>query len=130
MKDTQINNSDDVICIEHLAKTFGDHEVLKDINIHIQKNEVICIIGSSGSGKSTLLRCINHLETPTKGNIYYHGSVVHTGKRDLEEYRIHVGMVFQSFNLFENMSVMDNCTIALRKVLKMNEKDEKNRKSG
>ena len=116
-----------VIKVEHLAKSFGTHEILKDINFEIQANEVICIIGSSGSGKSTLLRCINKLETPSDGKIWFHEYVVLNDKKQLEEYCAKVGMVFQSFNLFNNMTVMDNCTIALRKCLHIDKKTAKKR---
>ena len=114
--------SDEIIRVEHLAKFFGSHEVLTDIDFSIRPKEVVCIIGSSGSGKSTLLRCINRLETPTSGRIMFHDMEVCEKGGDLEKYRASVGMVFQSFNLFDNLSVMDNCTIALRKVLKMDKK--------
>ncbi len=116
-----------VIKVEHLAKSFGNHEILKDINIEIMANEVICIIGSSGSGKSTLLRCINKLETASAGNIWFHEYVVLNEKKELEEYSAKVGMVFQSFNLFNNMTVMDNCTIALRKVQHIDKKTARRR---
>ena len=111
-----------IIKVEHLAKSFGTHEVLKDINFNIKKSEVVCIIGSSGSGKSTLLRCINKLETPTDGKIQFHEYEIMNDKRQLEDYRARVGMVFQSFNLFNNMTVLKNCTIALRRVLHMDKK--------
>lgn len=107
-----------IIEIRHLGKNFGDHEVLKDIDFDVYKGDVTCIIGSSGSGKSTLLRCINLFETPTAGEIYYHGEDI-TKTKSAPKYREKVTMVFQSFNLFNNMSVLSNCTIGLRKVLKM-----------
>ena len=107
-----------VIEVRHLGKTFGTHEVLKDIDFDVDKGDVTCIIGSSGSGKSTLLRCINLFETPTAGEIYFHGEDV-TKTKSAPKYREKVTMVFQSFNLFNNMSVLANCTIGLRKVLKM-----------
>lgn len=106
-----------VIEIRHLSKTFGDHEVLKDIDFDVKKGDVTCIIGSSGSGKSTLLRCINLFETPTSGEIFYNGENVLQTKSPAK-YRQKVGMVFQSFNLFNNMSVLKNCTIGQTKVLK------------
>ena len=108
-----------IIEIRHLGKNFGDHEVLKDIDFDVYKGDVTCIIGSSGSGKSTLLRCINLFETPTAGEIYYHGEDI-TKTKSAPKYREKVTMVFQSFNLFNNMSVLSNCTIGPRKVLKMN----------
>ena len=107
---------DTIIRIEHLGKTFGTHVVLKDIDFAVKKGDVTCIIGSSGSGKSTLLRCINLFETPTTGRVLYHGvDIVHTPNPD--KYRQKVGMVFQSFNLFNNMTVLRNCTIGLTSVL-------------
>lgn len=108
--------------IRHLGKNFGDHEVLKDIDFDVYKGDVTCIIGSSGSGKSTLLRCINLFETPTAGEIYYHGEDI-TKTKSAPKYREKVTMVFQSFNLFNNMSVLSNCTIGPRKVLKMKKAD-------
>ena len=107
-----------IIEIRHLGKNFGDHEVLKDIDFDVYKGDVTCIIGSSGSGKSTLLRCINLFETPTAGEIYYHGEDI-TKTKSAPKYREKVTMVFQSFNLFNNMNVLSNCTIGPRKVLKM-----------
>lgn len=111
-----------IIEIRHLGKNFGDHEVLKDIDFDVYKGDVTCIIGSSGSGKSTLLRCINLFETPTAGEIYYHGEDI-TKTKSASKYREKVTMVFQSFNLFNNMSVLSNCTIGPRKVLKMKKAD-------
>lgn len=114
-----------VIKVTHLMKSFGNHEVLKDIDFSISKKGVVCIIGSSGSGKSTLLRCINNLEIPTDGNIYFHGDEVGKEKGNLEKYRAKVGMVFQNFNLFCNMTVLDNCMIAPKKVLNKDQKAAK-----
>lgn len=105
-----------VIEVKHLAKHFGDLEVLKDINFTVSKGEVVSVIGSSGSGKSTLLRCINLLEMPDGGEIYVNGKNIMEG--NLNEHRKEVGMVFQSFNLFNNLSVIDNCMIGQTKVLK------------
>ena len=110
---------DDMILeIRHLSKSFGSHEVLRDIDFTVNKGDVTSIIGSSGSGKSTLLRCINLLETPTSGEILYHGQSVTGPKVNAPEYRSHVGMVFQSFNLFNNMTVLENCMVGQVKVLK------------
>ena len=110
---------DDMILeIRHLGKSFGTHEVLRDIDFTVQKGDVTSIIGSSGSGKSTLLRCINLLETPTSGEILYHGQSVTGPKVNAPEYRSRVGMVFQSFNLFNNMTVLENCVVGQVKVLK------------
>ena len=110
---------DDMILeIRHLSKSFGSHEVLRDIDFTVNKGDVTSIIGSSGSGKSTLLRCINLLETPTSGEILYHGQSVTGPKVNAPAYRSHVGMVFQSFNLFNNMTVLENCVVGQVKVLK------------
>lgn len=107
-----------VIEIKHLRKSFGNHEVLKDINFTVEKGEVVCLIGSSGSGKSTLLRCINLLEKPTGGEIIFNGENILDEKHNIEEYRTNLGMVFQQFNLFNNLNVLENCTIGQEKVLK------------
>ncbi len=107
-----------ILEIRHLSKSFGKNEVLKDIDFTVQKGDVISIIGASGSGKSTLLRCINLLETPTAGQILYHGQDVTDRKVKAHTYRSHVGMVFQSFNLFNNMTVLENCMVGQTKVLK------------
>ena len=109
--------ADNILAIRHLSKSFGTHEVLRDIDFDVKKGDVISIIGPSGSGKSTLLRCINLLETPTSGEILYHDKNV-TGKSvNAAKYRSHVGMVFQSFNLFNNMTVLKNCMVGQMKVL-------------
>ena len=110
--------SDTVIKIEHLQKHFGKLQVLNDINFQITKGQVVTIIGSSGSGKSTMLRCINLLEVPDGGKIYYEGKDILGGDLDVTKYRSKVCMVFQSFNLFNNKNVLDNCTIGQIKVLK------------
>ncbi|AMD94737.1 amino acid ABC transporter ATP-binding protein [Leptotrichia sp. oral taxon 847] len=107
-----------VIEIKNIRKDFGNRTVLKDINFNVHEGEVVSIIGSSGSGKSTLLRCINLLETPTSGQILIHGKDVLNGDVPLVELREKVGMVFQQFNLFNNLSVLDNCVIGQMKVLK------------
>lgn len=113
------NAGEPIIVINHLAKSFGDHEVLTDIDFAVYPGDVTCIIGSSGSGKSTLLRCINLFEEPTKGEILFHGTnIMHT--KSPTKYREKVTMVFQSFNLFNNMTVLRNCTIGPRKVLRWN----------
>ena len=109
--------ADNILEIRHLSKSFGTHEVLRYIDFDVKKGDVISIIGASGSGKSTLLRCVNLLETPTSGDILYHGENV-TGKSvNAAKYRSHVGMVFQSFNLFNNMTVLKNCMVGQMKVL-------------
>ncbi|MBP1932984.1 amino acid ABC transporter ATP-binding protein [Ammoniphilus resinae] len=107
-----------VIDIQHLRKSFGSHEVLKDINFSVNKGEVVCIIGSSGSGKSTLLRCVNLLETPTGGKIIYNGENILDDNHDIYLYRRKLGMVFQQFNLFNNHNVLNNCVVGQVKVLK------------
>ena len=109
--------SENILEVRHLSKSFGSHEVLRDIDFDVQKGDVISIIGASGSGKSTLLRCINLLETPTSGQIFYHGEDVAGRSVKAAEYRSHVGMVFQSFNLFSNMTVLQNCVVGQVKVL-------------
>ena len=106
-----------ILEVRHLSKTFGDHEVLKDIDFETYPSDVICIIGPSGSGKSTLLRCINLLETPTGGEVLFHGADITRGMKE-SDYRTKVGMVFQSFNLFHNMTVLQNCMVGMLKVLK------------
>ena len=112
----------EIIKIEHLRKDFGSRCVLKDINFTVKPKEVVCIIGSSGSGKSTLLRCINLLERPTSGEILYHDQAITTGKMSLAKLRSKVGMVFQQFNLFNNLTVLENCVIGQMKVLKRSRK--------
>ncbi len=107
-----------VIKVEHLSKSFGNHEVLKDIDFSLEKSEVICIIGSSGSGKSTLLRCMNLLETPSSGTVYFEDEKIGGSQKKINELRARVGMVFQSFNLFSNMTVLENCMSGSVKVLK------------
>ena len=107
-----------VIKVEHLSKSFGSHEVLKDIDFSLEKSEVICIIGSSGSGKSTLLRCMNLLETPSSGTVYFENEKIGGSQKKINELRARVGMVFQSFNLFSNMTVLENCMSGSVKVLK------------
>lgn len=112
--------ADTILEIKHLKKSFGKNEVLKDISLSVKKGEVISIIGSSGSGKSTFLRSINLLETPTDGDILYHGESVLDKGYDLATYREKLGMVFQSFNLFENLNVLENAIVAQTTVLKRN----------
>ena len=112
-----------IIKVNNLEKKFGQNLVLKDINMEVQKGEVVTIIGSSGSGKSTLLRCLNLLEEPTSGEILYKNENILDKKFDLRAYRTKVGMVFQNFNLFENKTVLQNCTLSQEKVLKISKKD-------
>ena len=106
-----------IIRIDHLKKDFGDHAVLKDISLSVMRGEVVSVIGSSGSGKSTMLRCINLLEVPTYGDILYKGNSILSPKTDIRRYRAEVGMVFQQFNLFNNMTALENCVIGQVKVL-------------
>ena len=106
-----------VLDIQSLRKSFGNNEVLKNINFSVDKGEVVCIIGSSGSGKSTLLRCINLLEKPDGGKIIYNGRNILESNINVYEYRTRLGMVFQQFNLFNNLNVLNNCTVGQIKVL-------------
>ena len=115
--------SENILEIRHLGKSFGTHEVLRDIDFTVKKGDVISIIGASGSGKSTLLRCVNLLETPSSGQILYHGTDVAGRGVNAPGYRSHVGMVFQSFNLFNNMSVLKNCMVGQMKVLKRSKEE-------
>ena len=108
--------SEHILEVRHLSKAFGSHAVLKDIDFTVDKGDVTSIIGASGSGKSTLLRCINLLETLTTGEILFHGQDVTKGNINQSSYRAKVGMVFQSFNLFSNMTVLANCMIGQQKV--------------
>lgn len=114
---------DTIIDIQHLRKSFGSHEVLKDINFSVKKGEVVCIIGSSGSGKSTLLRCVNLLEKPSGGQIIYHGENILDDNHNINAYRTKLGMVFQQFNLFNNHNVLSNCIVGQVKVLKRSKEE-------
>lgn len=114
-----------MINVVNLEKSFGDNHVLKGINYEIHKNEKIVIIGPSGSGKSTFLRCLNLLETPTKGEIWFEGKLVNDKKTDINEIRKHMGMVFQHFNLFNNLTIMNNITLAPVKLKLMSEEEAK-----
>ena len=109
--------SEHILEVRHLGKSFGSHEVLRDIDLSVCKGDVVSILGVSGSGKSTLLRCINLLEEPSCGTILYHGEDICKKGFSLTSYRAKVGMVFQSFNLFANLSVLENCVVGQRKVL-------------
>ncbi|MCR5040945.1 MAG: amino acid ABC transporter ATP-binding protein [Clostridia bacterium] len=108
-----------VLEVKGLSKSFGDHEVLKDISFTVRPGDVTCMIGASGSGKSTCLRCVNLLETPTGGDILFHGESILKRGFKTAAYRAKVGMVFQQFNLFENMTVLGNCVSGMRHVLKL-----------
>ena len=114
-----------ILKVNHLSKSFGTHEVLRDIDFTVNKGDVTSIIGASGSGKSTLLRCINLLEVPTSGEILYHGENVCQRGFNAPAYRSRVGMVFQSFNLFNNMTVLENCIAGQVKVLKKSREEAK-----
>lgn len=114
-----------VIDIQHLSKSFGSHEVLKDIDFSVNKGEVVCIIGSSGSGKSTLLRCVNLLEKPSGGQIIYNGENILDNKHNIYAYRTKLGMVFQQFNLFNNHNVLSNCMVGQLKVLGRSKEEAK-----
>ena len=119
--------SETILEVHHLGKSFGSHEILKDIDFSVRPGDVTCIIGPSGSGKSTLLRCMNLLEVPSSGEISYHGADIMDKHMNVPEYRSRVGMVFQSFNLFNNMTVLKNCTVGQEKVLKKSKEEaEKN----
>ena len=117
---------ENIIEIKHLNKSFGNHEVLKDINFSVNKGEVVCIIGSSGSGKSTLLRCINLLEEPSGGKIIYKGENILDDNHDKCLYRKNLGMVFQQFNLFNNHNVLGNCMVGQIKVLNRSREEAEN----
>ncbi len=116
---------ENIIQIRHLQKSFGKNEVLKDINFSVSKGEVVCIIGASGSGKSTLLRCLNLLELPTSGEILYHGKNILEHDMTNAVYRAKMGMVFQQFNLFNNLNVLENCMVGQIKVLKRDKETAK-----
>ncbi|MBM7662195.1 putative lysine transport system ATP-binding protein [Bacillus mesophilus] len=114
---------ENIIRIQHLSKSFGAHEVLKDIQFSVNKGEVVTIIGSSGSGKSTLLRCVNLLEKPSGGEIIYKGENILDDHHDVHAYRKNLGMVFQQFNLFNNHNVLQNCVVGQVKVLKRSKEE-------
>ncbi len=116
---------DHILEVRHLSKSFGKHVVLRDIDFQVAVGDVTCIIGASGSGKSTLLRCINMLEIPTTGEILYHDKDITDRGVNVSSYRSKVGMVFQSFNLFNNMTVLENCMVGQTKVLKKNKEQAK-----
>ena len=115
--------SDSILEVRHLSKAFGANVVLRDIDFTVRPGDVTSIIGASGSGKSTLLRCINLLETPTSGEVLFHGTDITARGCDATAYRAKVGMVFQSFNLFNNMTVLENCMVGQIKVLKKHKED-------
>ncbi len=114
-----------ILEVSHLEKAFGTHSVLKDISFRVHPGDVVSVIGASGSGKSTMLRCINLLEVPDGGSILYHGEDITSGKMNIPAYRAKVGMVFQNFNLFSNMTVLENCMVGQIKVAKKNREEAK-----
>lgn len=116
---------DNIITIKNLHKSFGENNILNGVNFSINKGDVSCIIGPSGSGKSTFLRCINLLEYPTQGDILYKGRSVLSDKYNIDQYRSRVGMVFQQFNLFNNLNVLENCVVGQTRVLRKNRSDAK-----
>ncbi len=118
------------IDVQKLHKSFGDNEVLKGIDFHVDDGEVVCVIGPSGSGKSTLLRCINRLEVPTKGRVLVEGVDMTDPETDLNDVRSRIGMVFQSFNLFPHLTVTDNLTLAQRRVKKRSKADARQLRAG
>lgn len=119
------NEKELLVSVHHLNKKFGEREILKDISFDINRGDVVCIIGPSGSGKSTMIRCINYLEQPTGGDIKYRGQSVKDAFKKLTMYRTKVGMVFQSFNLFNNMTVLENCMVGQVKVLGKSKEEAK-----
>lgn len=116
---------ENIIELVHLQKSFGNHDVLKDIHLDIYKGKTVSVIGPSGSGKSTMLRCINLLEKPTGGNILFHGKDIQEKGFDITKYRAKAVMVFQSFNLFNNMTALENCIIGQVDVLKKDKEEAK-----
>ena len=115
--------SENILEVKHLGKDFGSNQVLRDIDFSVSPGDVTCIIGPSGSGKSTLLRCLNMLETPSSGEINYHGTDITSRNVNVPEYRSKVVMVYQNFNLFNNMTALKNCTIGQVKVLKKSKEE-------
>ena len=118
-----MSGQNSMISIQHLSKSFGDNEVLKDVNIEVAKGEVVVVLGPSGSGKSTMLRCINLLEKPTGGHIFIEGKEITDPKTDVNKLRERVGMVFQQFNLFPQLTALKNVMLAQRKVLKRSKEE-------
>lgn len=116
-----------ILNISHLKKDFGSHDVLQDIDFTVSKGDVVSVIGISGSGKSTMLRCINLLEAPTGGQIFYHDKDITNPNVDVPKYRAKVGMVFQNFNLFNNMTVLKNCMVGQMKVAKKSKAEAEER---
>jgi len=117
------NNGKPIVEITQVNKWFGDLQALDDVSLSIPKGQVTVIIGPSGSGKSTLLRCINHLETPSEGEIWFNGFLMSGNSKQLNSHRAEMGMVFQSFNLYAHLTILENITLALRVVKKMDKHD-------
>ncbi len=111
-------NDNPILEVRALTKAFGDNQVLKGVSFSVSKGDIVCVIGASGSGKSTMLRCVNMLESATGGEILFHGEDILTSKMPVPRYRAKVGMVFQNFNLFANMTALDNCMVGMRLVSK------------
>ena len=118
-----VGESDIMVSIQHLSKSFGETEVLRDVSVDVMRGEVVVVLGPSGSGKSTMLRCINLLEKPTGGHIFIEGQEITAPGTDVDKLREHVGMVFQQFNLFPHLSAKKNVMLAQRKVLKRSEQE-------
>ena len=118
-----VKSNDVVVRIEDLHKSFGDLDVLRGVNLEVRRGEVVVILGPSGSGKSTLLRCVNLLETPTSGRVFFEDTEITGKKTDINKVRAMVGMVFQSFNLFPHLSAKSNVMLAQRKVLKRSKEE-------
>ena len=118
-----MSETDSMVSIQHLSKSFGDTEVLRDVNIEVKKGSVVVVLGPSGSGKSTMLRCINLLEKPSGGHIFIEGNEITDPKTDINKLREHVGMVFQQFNLFPHLTAKKNVMLAQRKVLKRSKEE-------
>ena len=118
-----VGESDIMVSIQHLSKSFGETEVLRDVNVDVKRGEVVVVLGPSGSGKSTMLRCINLLEKPTGGHIFIEGQEITAPGTDVDKLREHVGMVFQQFNLFPHLTAKKNVMLAQVKVLKRSEQE-------
>lgn len=121
--ETSSHDDDIMVSIQHLEKSFGDTQVLRDVNIDVKRGEVVVVLGPSGSGKSTMLRCINLLETPTGGHIYIEGQEITGSHTNVDKLREHVGMVFQQFNLFPHLTAKKNIMLAQRQVLKRSKEE-------
>lgn len=118
-----VNNKKPIMEAYDITKKFGTNKVLRGVNFKVYSGDVVCIIGASGSGKTTMLRCMNMLENPTSGCMYFDGKDIASYNADVKDSRKKIGMVFQQFNLFQNKSVLDNCTLGLRKVLKLSKQE-------